>query len=171
MGVLSGNPKDEPMHYGEISSVWGSSKAAKGAASGYQVFLNHAGDNDLKELISDYIKQAKKEIEELDQLLNANGITPAPAMADKPAVKLEDIPEGARFMDQEIAAALSVDISGGLVACSAAMAMCIREDIAALFAKYHTEKVVLAGRILRLLKDKGWLIPPPLQVKRPEHEK
>ncbi|WP_373233300.1 DUF3231 family protein [Cohnella sp.] len=167
MGILSGNPKDEPMHYGEISSVWGSSTMAKGAVSCYQVYLNHAGDRDLKELISDYIGQATKEIEEFDRLLNDNGISPAPTMAEKPRVKLEDIPEGARFMDQEIAAAISVDISGGLVACSAAMAMCIREDIAALYAKYHTEKVILAGRILRLLKEKGWLIPPPLQIKRP----
>lgn len=168
MGVLSGNPKDEPMHYGEIFSVWGSSTAAKGAVSCYQIYLNHAGDDDLKELISDYIDQAKKEIKELDQLLNDNGITPAPIMAEKPKVKLEDIPEGARFIDKEIAAAISVDISGGLIACSAAMAMCIREDIAALYEKYHTEKVVIAGRILRLLKDKGWLIPPPLQIKRSE---
>jgi len=171
LGVLSGNPKNEPMHYGEIFIVWGSSTAAKGAVSCYQVYLNHAGDDDLKELISDYIDQAKNEIKELDQLLKDNGITPAPIMADKPRVKLEDIPEGARFMDQEIAAAISVDTSGGLVACSAAMASCIREDIAALYAKHHIEKVALAGRILRLLKDKGWLIPPPLQINGPEEVK
>jgi len=170
VGILSGNPKDEPMHYGEIFSVWGSSTAAKGAVSCYQVYLNHTGDHDLKALINDYIDQAKSEIKELDRLLIDNGITPAPEMADKPSVKLEDIPAGARFADQEIAAALGVDISGGLVACSAAMGTCIREDIAALYAKHHAEKVILAGKILRLNKEKGWLIPPPLQVKRPEHE-
>ncbi|XID94587.1 DUF3231 family protein [Paenibacillaceae bacterium WGS1546] len=170
MGILSGNPKDEPMHYGEIFSVWGSSAAAKGAVSCYQLYLNHAGDQDLKELINDYIDQAKSEIKELDRLLIDNGITPAPKLAEKPSVKQEDIPAGARFADQEIAAALSVDVAGGLVACSAAMSKCIREDVAALYAKYHAEKAVLAGRILRLQKEKGWLIPPPLQVKRPEHE-
>ena len=170
LGILSGNPKDEPLHYGEIFSVWGSSMAAKGAISCYGVYLNHAGDHDLKEIINEYIDQAKSEIKELDRVLVDNGITPAPDMAEKPSVKLEDIPVGARFADQEIAAALSVDIAGGLVACSAAMSTCIREDIAAMYAKFHLEKVVLAGKILRMQKEKAWLIPPPLQIKRPENE-
>ncbi|QMV39840.1 DUF3231 family protein [Cohnella cholangitidis] len=168
MGILSGNPKDEPMHYGEVSNVWGSSTMAKGVISCYQAYLNHAGDSDLKKLIDDYIDQAKLEVKELDVLLQDNGIAPAPMMPDRPKVKLEDIPVGARFADQEIAAALSADSVGGLVYCSQAMAMCIREDIGALFAKYHAAKTILSGRLLRLLKEKGWLIPPPLHLKRPE---
>lgn len=115
MGILSGNPKDEPMHYGEISNVWGSSTMAKGVISCYQAYLNHAGDSDLKKLIDDYIDQAKQEVKELDVLLQDNGIAPAPMMPDRPKVKLEDIPVGARFADQEIAAALSADSVGGLV--------------------------------------------------------
>ena len=168
MGILSGNPKDEPMHYGEISSVWSASTMAKGAVSFYQAYLNHAGDKDLKKLIADYIDQAKQEIKELDEVLNANGIAPALTMADRPKANIEDIPVGARLADQEIAIAISVDTSTGLVACTQAMSMCIREDIGALFAKYVAAKTVLGGKTLRMLKDKGWLIPPPLQVKRPE---
>jgi len=168
MGILGGNPKDEPMHYGEISSVWSASTVAKGAVSFYQAYHNHAGDKDLKKLIEDYIDQAKQEIKEFDEILNANGIAPAPMMADRPRVNLEDIPVGARFADQEIAAAISADTATGLVACTQAMAMCIREDIAALFAKYVAAKTVLGGKTLRMLKDKGWLVPPPLQIKRPE---
>lgn len=50
MGILSGNPKNEPMHYGEIFSIWQCSVAAKGAVSCYQAYLNHAGDQDLKKI-------------------------------------------------------------------------------------------------------------------------
>jgi hypothetical protein len=168
MGILSGNPKDEPMHYGEVSSVWGASTTAKAAVSCYQAYLNHAGDKDLKKLIEDYIDQAKQEIKELDEVLNANGIVPAPIMADRPKANIEDIPVGARFADQEIAAAISADTAMGLVVCTQAMAMCIREDIGALFAKYAAAMTVLGGRTLKLLKEKGWLIPPPLHIMRPE---
>lgn len=38
VGILSGNPKNEPMHYGEIFSVWQCSTVAKGALSFYQAF-------------------------------------------------------------------------------------------------------------------------------------
>ena len=41
----------------------------------------------------------------------------------------------------------------------------LREDIGALFAKYHLSKTGIAVRILEMNKEKGWLIPPPLQLK------
>lgn len=122
-----------------------------------------------KKILDALIDQAKLEIKELDTLLTDNGITPTPAMPERPPVKLEDIPVGARFSDPEIAAIIAADASLGLVACSQAMGQSIREDIGALFAKYHLTKSALGLKILQLSKEKGWLIPPPLQVKRPEH--
>ncbi|MNI64473.1 hypothetical protein D3C73_1199180 [compost metagenome] len=134
----------------------------------YQAYLNHAGDKDLKKILNDLIDQAKLEIKECDILLTDNGIAPAPTMPERPPVKLEDIPAGARFADPEIAAKISADTSIGLVACSQAMGQSIREDVGALFAKYHLTKATLGLRLLQLNKEKGWLIPPPLQLKRPE---
>ncbi|SFM49659.1 Protein of unknown function [Paenibacillus sp. 1_12] len=168
MGILSGNPKDEPMHYGEIFSVWQASTVAKGAVSCYQAFLNHSGDKDLKKVLDDLIDQAKLEIKECDALLTDNGIAPAPMMPERPPVKLEDIPIGARFADPEIAAKIGLDASLGLVACSQVMGQSVREDIGALFAKYHLTKTALGVKILKMSKEKGWIVPPPLQVKRPE---
>ncbi|OZB96027.1 DUF3231 family protein [Paenibacillus sp. XY044] len=171
MGILDGNPKHEPMHYGEVFHVWEASMLAKGAVSCYQAYLNHAGDKDLKQIIEDLIDQAKTEIKECDKLLTDNGIVPSPMMADRPAVKLEDIPPGARFADQEIGAKLAADASLGLIACSTIMGISFREDIGALFAKYHTAKAALGVRILRMIKEKGWLIPPPLHLEHSVGEK
>lgn len=168
MGILSGNPKNEPMHYGEIYHVWMASWVAKGAVSCYQAYLNHTGDKDLKKLLDDLIDQAKVEIKECDAMLIDNGIAPAPMLPERPPAKLEDIPVGARFSDPEIAAKISADSALGLSACSAVMGNSIREDIGALFAKYHLAKTALGVKALQLSKEKGWLVPPPLQVKRPE---
>lgn len=168
MGILDGNPKDEPLHYGEISAIWQASTAAKGMVSCYQAFINHAGDKNLKRTLEDLIEQAKQEIKELDEILTENEIAPAPALPERPKANFEDIPVGARFTDPEIAALLAADIAVGLVACSQAMGMSIREDVGALFAKYHAAKTALGLKILKMNKEKGWLIPPPLQVKRPE---
>jgi len=170
MGILSGNPKDEPMHYGEIFSVWETSMLAKGMVSCYEAYLNHAGDKDLKKILNDLLEQAKLEIKECDELLTDNGIPPAPGLPERPPVKLEDIPAGARFTDPEIAAKIAADTSLGLVACSQIMGQSIREDIGALFAKYHLAKTAQGVRILQMNKEKGWLIPPPLQIKRPEEK-
>lgn len=168
MGILNGNPKDEPMHYGEIFVVWTASTIAKGAVSCYQAYLNHAGDNDLKKILNALLDQAKLEIKELDEILTTNGIAPAPTLPERPEVKVEDIPPGARFTDMEIAAKIAMETAAGLVACSQAMGQSIRVDIGALFAKYHLTMAGLGVRILEMNKEKGWLIPPPLQMKRPE---
>jgi hypothetical protein len=168
MGILDGNPKNEPMHYGEIHGVWHFCFNSKGVFSGYQVFKNHAGDDDLKDILDAAIKGAKMEIKELETLLTENGIAPPPISPDRPEAKLEDIPIGARFTDQEIAATVAHHTAIALVACSQIMGVSIREDVGALFAKYHTEKAALGLRILRLSKEKAWLIPPPLHMQSPE---
>ncbi|MNN04982.1 hypothetical protein D3C81_1177260 [compost metagenome] len=167
-GILGGNPKEEPMHYGEIFSVWEASMIAKGALSCYRAYLNHAGDTDLKKVLGTMIDQAELEISECDALLAEQGIASAPVLPNRPEAKLEDIPVGARFTDQEIAAKLAADNAVGLVACSQAMGQSIREDVGALFAKYHLTRAAIGLKILHLNKKKGWLIPPPLLDKRPE---
>ncbi|AWB45229.1 hypothetical protein DCC85_14000 [Paenibacillus sp. CAA11] len=166
MGVLDG--KNEPMHYGEIYHVWEYSSKAKASLSGYQAMLNHAGDKDLKEVLQDLITQARHEIKETDDLLMKNNITPAPLLPERPEAHWEEIPAGARFSDIEIAMGIAADIAIGLPAISTIIGMCIREDVALMFTKYYAKKQAMGERVLRMNKDKGWLIPPPLHVDRPE---
>lgn len=168
MGILSGNPKEQPLHFGEVAGLWQASTTAKGAVSCYQAYVNHSGDKDLKKMLEDLIDQARLEIKEIDALLTENGVMPSPALPERPPVKWEDIPPGVRFSDLEIAAKIMADTSLGLVVCSQNIGMAIREDVAALFAKYHLTKTTLGARILQMNKDKGWLVPPPLHVKHDE---
>ncbi|MEX2415467.1 MAG: DUF3231 family protein [Paenibacillaceae bacterium] len=168
MGILSGNPKDEPLHYGEVFDIWAFSTKAKGSISVYRAYHYHAGDKDLKELLDDLINQAELEAKECDQLLIQNGLTPTPYLPERPEAKLEDIPIGARIMDQEIAALATADTVASIIACSHVIGKSIREDVGALFGKYHLTKTAIGLKILELSKEKGWLIPPPLHMKRPE---
>ncbi|WPK12097.1 DUF3231 family protein [Lysinibacillus louembei] len=168
MGILSGNPKDEPLHYGEVFSIWSSLAADYGMIAGYQTFYNHAGDEDLRKVIEDIIDTCREEIKQLEKILKTNGVALPPAPPERPVARLEDIPPGAKFNDQEISAALSVDITGGLVACSQAMGTSTREDIALMYGQFHTAKALLGAKLLRLNKTKGWLVPPPLHVHYPD---
>ncbi|MFC4102020.1 DUF3231 family protein [Paenibacillus xanthanilyticus] len=169
MGILKGNPKDQPLHYGEIFNLWTYSARKKSAISTYQLYLSHAGDDDLKHLVDNLLTQARQSAAECDELLIHNGHLPPPALPERPPVKLEDIPAGARLTDPEIAIAVGDDIATGLVACSQVIASAIRLDVGALFVKYHALHLASAAAALELSKEKGWLIPPPLQIQRPEH--
>lgn len=55
MGMFSGNQKQEPMHYGEVFAVWSALSLAKGQLAAYQVYYNHAGDEDLKSFIAEMV--------------------------------------------------------------------------------------------------------------------
>ena len=168
MGILSGNPKNEPMHYGEVASIWGYLLSTKALYAEYQVFLNHTGDADLRKFIEDALSDKKQEIEQVENLLKANGVALPPSPPDRPRASVESIPPGARINDMEVAGAIARDIGLGLVACSTIIGQCLREDIAIMFAQFHTGKVQLGGKLLRLNKEKGWIIAPPLHVQTPE---
>lgn len=164
MGVMDGNPKNEPMHYGEVIGAWAYIGANNGLISGYEAFVNHAGDNDLIKLLEEAIRMMKAENKELEKTLQANGIAPPPALPGRPKANADDIPTGARFSDPEISAAVSINVGQGLVSCSQVMGQCLREDLAMMFGKYHAERALFGVKLLRLNKDKGWVIPPPLQM-------
>lgn len=170
MGVLNGNPTDQPMHYGEVFGLWSFILAAKGAVAGHQTYKNHAGDEDLQKLLEESIQASKEEIKQIEKILKANGIGLPPAPPERPDAITDDIPVGARFSDPEIAAMLSSDIAAGLIACSTIMGQSIREDIAMMFGQFHIQKATIGGKVLRLNKEKGWLVPPPLHYFKSEEE-
>lgn len=170
MGILSGNPQDEPMHYGEVFGVWTYLMTNKGALVAYQTFLNHVGDNDLQEVIKEAIKNIQSENEQIEKLLKVNGVGLPPTPPERPLADTEDIPVGARFNDPEISAALSMDVAKGLVACSTIMGQSIREDIGTMFGQFHTTKAMAGVKMLRMNKEKGWLVHPPLHMNTPHSE-
>ncbi|GGA26860.1 DUF3231 family protein [Psychrobacillus lasiicapitis] len=170
MGILSGNPKDEPLHYGEVFTLWTNLATNNGLIAAYQTFANHTGDKDLEKILEESIQCMKDENKQIETIVKINGIGLPPAPPERPEARIEDIPPGARFNDPEISAALSMDSAAGLVACSKAMGMSIREDIALMYSQFHMSRAQIGAKLLRLNKDKGWLVPPPLHYSSPEKE-
>lgn len=166
MGMCGGNPKQEPMHYGEVMGVWSALSIAKGQLARYQIFYNHAGDEDLKKFIHDMVENViRPGIEENEALLKENGVSLPVAPPERSEANREDIPVGARINDPEISAAISKDIAQGLVADSTLIGQCIREDIAMMYGQFHMKKAQMGAKLLKMNKEKGWLVAPPLHKK------
>ena len=116
----------------------------------------------LIELLKDAVEMMKDENKAVEKVLKENGVTPPPTLPDRAVAKAEDIPVGARFMDPEISGAVSINVGQGLVSCSQVIGQCLREDIAMMFSKFHADRLLFGMRLLRLNKEKGWIIPPPM---------
>ena len=164
MGVMSRNPKDEPLHYGEIFTIWTNILSNNGMIAAYQTLYNHTGDRELAKLVEESIVGMEEENKQLKEILKLNGVGLPPAPPERPNARLEDIPVGARYNDPEISAMIAGNLAKGLVACSTAMGLCTREDIAYMYGQFHMAKAQLGAKFLRLNKSKGWLVPPPLHV-------
>lgn len=171
MGILSGNPQNEPLHYGEVFGLYTQLSVAKAALDGYQVYYNHTGDQDLKEFIQDVIKTSiKPSIEEIEKVLLANDIPVPPTPAERPSVDIEQIPAGARLLDPQVAYGIARDIASGLTAMSALISQCIREDIALMLTAQSAKSLKDGAALLKIMKEKGWLVPPPLHMETKNHD-
>ncbi|TKH07773.1 DUF3231 family protein, partial [Bacillus wiedmannii] len=103
-------------HYGEVFDIWSALLTVQGAIAGYQVYINHTGDEELKKFLNNLIENdMNSEVEELKALLKVNGVALPPAPPERPVASIEDIPPGARINDAEIAAAVSASLAAGLV--------------------------------------------------------
>ena len=112
-----------------------------------------------KVLSKKMIRIGKQEEEQLEQILKENGVGLPPSPPERPVANIESIPVGARFNDPEIAVYLAQDIATGLVACSQAMGLSIREDIGMMFGQFHTKKAQAGVNLMRLQKKKdGWFL-------------
>ncbi|PLR78673.1 hypothetical protein CU633_03720 [Bacillus sp. V3-13] len=166
MGILSGNPQEEPLHSGEVFNLWSHLYGTKGTLVTLQVLINHTGDHDLKVFLEDLQENClTQEAQQVEAVLKETGIRLPPAPPDRPNVEVQDIPAGARFNDPEVAALVQKEIMAGQILCSYIMGISIREDIGEMYGEFHTQKAEYATKLLTIIKDKGWLVPPPLHIK------
>ncbi|WP_188208173.1 DUF3231 family protein [Alkalibacillus aidingensis] len=162
MGKLSGNPKEQPLHYGEVYQMWSFLAAEKLDYAKLQTLSNHTGDRDLKRLLEEMLQGMEKQMEDVEEILKEHGVSLPPTPPERSYADLEEIPSGAKFNDPEISAMASAILGKGLVLFSTIMSQCTREDLAMLFGQYHMNTAQLSGKALRLNKEKGWLVVPPL---------
>lgn len=168
MGLFSDNPKEESMHYGEVFHIWSYLSTAKILDAGYQTHLNHASDEDLQKLLKVAIEGGKQQIHQIEELLKENEVGLPPTPPERAKACSDDIPIGARFPDQEIVSYLWMNVAAGLMACSTIMGQSNREDITLLFGNFHAQITMLGAQVLKLKREKGWLVPPPMHHTKAE---
>ncbi|HZG74072.1 MAG TPA: DUF3231 family protein [Chondromyces sp.] len=166
MGILSGNPQEEPLHSGEVFHLWSHLLDTKGFLVNLQILGNHTGDHDLKVFLADLKENCiQQEAQQIEAILKKEGIRLPPAPPDRPDVHIEDIPAGARFNDPEVASLVAKELMVGNVFFSYIMGISIREDVGQTFSDFHTQRVEYGEKLLKINKEKGWLVPPPLNLK------
>ncbi|WP_010650521.1 DUF3231 family protein [Oceanobacillus massiliensis] len=166
MGALNNKPADEPLHSGEVYNLWSYLYSTKGTLVVMQVLINHTGDHDLKVLLEDVLENSfTQEEQQVEALLKDSGIRLPPAPPDRPNVEVQDIPAGARFNDSEIAVLVQKELMAGRMLCSYITGIAIKEDVRSMFSEFNTQKEEYELKLLKVTKEKGWLVSPPINIK------
>lgn len=166
MGIINNKANNEPFHSGEVYHLWAYLYSTKNLLVTMQVFINHAGDHDLKAYIEDLVESClTQEGQQIEAILKEAGIRLPPAPPDRPHVEIEDIPAGARFHDPEIAILVQNEIITGRIQCSYITGIAIREDIRDMFGEFYSQKHEYEQKVINLSKEKGWLVIPPTNLK------
>ncbi|WP_067725603.1 DUF3231 family protein [Oceanobacillus damuensis] len=166
MGALMNKPQEEPFHSGEVYNLWSYLYSTKATLVTLQVLINHSGEEDLKVFLEDLLENVfTQEEQQVEALLKESGIRLPPAPPDRPNVQVEDIPAGARFNDSEIAVLVQKELMTGRILCSYITGIALREDLRTMFSEFSTQKEEYELKLLKITKEKGWMVSPPLNIK------
>lgn len=166
MSIFENHHQEDPLHSGEIYHLWSYLSDTKMNCVILQVFINHTGDKDLKSFLEELLESCLiEEEQQVEGILKELGIRLPPAPPDRPNVELQDIPAGARLNDSEIAILIKNELTCGKMLCSYIAGIAIQEYIGSMFNEFHSDKSIYEQKLLTLIKQKGWIISPPIHVK------
>ena len=151
-----------PPHVGEAFNLWTYYVSVQESRVLAVMMLNHTNDNELKEMIEQFVADLlAPQIKQLSDLLRNEGIDMPPGTGDKPKANEQHIPPGAKMTDMEIANMLIVKVNGLLMFCFMGLFSALRDDLAATFFKFQGDVLTHAYMLKKLMQKRGWLITPP----------
>jgi hypothetical protein len=151
-----------PLHTGEVMNIWTFYSFVDEAKRTSVLALNHTTDNELSHLLEDVIYNLEdKQLMKLKEFMKTNGVPMPDVSAEKTISDPEAVPLGAKFTDKEIANALVLKLSAGMLFCSRGISEAIRDDVGLMFTEFHTQKIIYALKVKKVMQKRGWLLVPP----------
>lgn len=157
---LDGEKK--PLNVMEVGNLWFYLAATINSMRNEEIAYNICTDDELK----DKLEYAKVKVhlpikEELEDFLRKEGIPLPDVTPTKPIGNYQNIPEGAKLTDQEIANMLSFNLLLGINYASRGLTESIRADVGMLFSKNMIRKTTFSLSLKDLMEKRGWLQVPP----------
>jgi hypothetical protein len=147
----------KPLNYLEVGNLWLYLTICYQTLRIEEVAYNTAQDKDLKKYLLDAKKIHEVAAEEISELLKSEGIALPENTPEKPVVDTLDIPEGAKFKDEEIANLMSFNLLTGINFATRGMTEAIRADVGLIYFKVIMKKTVLGLSVKQLMEKNGWL--------------
>lgn len=160
--IRSLNDGKQPLiHIGEAMACWTYLAFVEEIIIYQEVGLNMTTDQELHDMLEQGLKVGRAHKNQITAFMQKEGIPlpeqPQPKSKSEPTA----VPVGAKFTDNELSNAVSINfiIASDMLAASASQ--CIRTDIGLMFLQFQMEKLMLGFKMKNLMQKKGWLKVPP----------
>lgn len=98
---------------------------------------------------------------EITDFLIKEGVPLPKSTPEKPAGDFQDIPEGAKLNDEELANLMSYNLASGVIYAARGLTESIRADVGLLFSKIIMKKTLAGLQVKQYLEQNKWLRIPP----------
>ncbi|MDQ0252720.1 hypothetical protein J2S74_000092 [Evansella vedderi] len=162
--VLKTFVDEEPkpaLHVGEVMDLWATMTAFHEAQALYQIGLNMTVDTDLKHALEKALQGSTADTQRILTFMKDEGIPIPTSQGEKTKSNPNEVPEGVRLTDEEIANLISVKVASSITFCAQAMSQTIRSDVGILFIQMMVNLMNYAASLKSLMKSRGWLKEPP----------
>jgi Protein of unknown function (DUF3231) len=155
---------DEPkpnLHVGEVMCCWTYYATLRESVSIEQICLHTTKDPELLDIVEKAIIGADSQSQVLEDFLIKEGVQLPPVSETKPKSNPDDIPNGAKMTDDEIANFISMKIAYSITYCATSFTQCVRNDVASMFLRFQMELMEYGVLLKSVIKKRGWLKIPP----------
>lgn len=152
----------KPLNVMEVSNLWFFLLGTETTMRNEEIGYNLAQDPELKQIL----KNVKEDIhipirDEISEFLKKEGVPFPQTTAEKPLGDYQNIPEGAKLNDEELANLMSYNLAMGVNYAAKGLTESIRADVGLLFSKIIMKKTISGLTVKQYLERHEWLRVPP----------
>lgn len=160
--IRSLNDEKKPLiHIGEAMACWTYLAFVDEIIIYQEVGLNMTTDQELHDMLEQGLEVAQAHKKQMTEFMQKEGLPlpdqPQPKSNSEPSA----VPVGAKFTDNELSNAVSINFVIASNMLTASASQCIRTDVGLMFLQFQMDKVMMGFRMKNLMQKKGWLKIPP----------
>lgn len=159
--TLVDNEEKQPLNIIEVGDCWTYLTSLEEFIRYEEVGLNTTTDDEVKEMLTDAIKQCESQAKRLSTFMIKEGIPLPVAPSAKPKSDENEVPLGVKLTDNELANGITLKLVLVTQLASKAQVDAIRSDIGLLWLEFYSENIRFGATLRTLMRKRGWLKVPP----------
>lgn len=158
--LVDDEPKP-PMHIGEAMSCWTYLTGLEEALVYEHVGLSTTTDPQVRNMLNDAIRLCENQVKILQDVMLQEGIPLPTPTSVKPKSEPENIPQGVKLTDEELANGVSLKVAAAIITSATTAAQTIRNDLAIMWVRFQMEQMTFGATLKTMMRQRGWIKVPP----------